>query len=366
MKIAQVCHHYLPHIGGVEIYVKRLVESLQKKGVNVEVLTTDINTPELGRKNEAKYFKTTFEFMRNPFSLDFIKYLKKSKYDILHVHSVWFVQCFIAVYFRKNARVVATVHGVYPDEASATLKLFLSLYKPIVKYVLRKSESIFVYSPIEQKKLKEIFGVPASKIVVAPMAINIEKDDTQQRERVILFTGRVIPDKNPDLLLKAAARLDSKFKDFKLVFVGPVDDKYKQELIDLSVKLGIDNEVRFIEQLDPSVEQERIALMNHYRKASLFVSLGSWEGQPTRLMEAMQFKTPVIAFAAGGTTDFIIDNKNGLVIDRLDPDMLAKKIEKVLSNESFAANLGEEARSTIIEGYNWDKTFRKILDVYEK
>ncbi len=86
-------------------------------------------------------------------------------------------------------------------------------------------------------------------------------------------------------------------------------------MIELSKKLNIKNEIQFIVQLDPSVQNEKQKLMDYFKTAKVFVSLGSWEGQPTRLMEAMQFKTPVIAFAARGSGDFVEDNANGLIIN---------------------------------------------------
>src|SRR5437763_9485175 len=288
MKFAQITHCYLPHIGGVEFYVKRLVDSLNKSSIHAVVLTTNMSTSAQGRKAEAKYFNTSFEVMRNPFSLAFIRHMKKNNYDILHLHSVWFLHCLMAVYFRNSARISATIHGGYADNASSKLKFFLRLYKPFVKYILQRADKIFVYSRIEEEKLKKIFSIRPDKIVVLPMAINVEAYTDQIRDRVILFTGRIIPDKNPEILIKAAARLDPRFKHFKVVFVGPIDDRYRSELVDLAKRLDVKNEIKFIGQLDPSIEHEKKELMNYYMSASVFVSLGSWEGQPTRLMEAMQ------------------------------------------------------------------------------
>jgi glycosyltransferase involved in cell wall biosynthesis len=230
--------------------------------------------------------------------------------------------------------------------------------------VLKKSERIFVYSSIEQQKLKKIFNLSSQKISVLPMAINIEEYQSRPKEKIILFTGRIIPDKNPDLLIKATALLDSKFSSFKLVFVGAVKEEYKKELIHLSREFGLKNEILFMGQLDPSVPHEKQKLMYYYRNAWVFVSLGSWEGQPTRIMEAMQFETPVIAFAAGGTEDFVVHNVNGLVIDKLDEKMLATNLEKLLEDEAFAKKLGTEARLTMEKGYNWDKIFGHIYELY--
>lgn len=366
MKTAQITHIYLPHVGGLEFYVKRVADSLDKKGIATDVLTTDMNTPKTGRKNEAKYFGTSFQVLRNPFSLGFMRHLQKNDYDILHLHSVWFLHCLVAVFFRKKARVISTIHGVYPDNLSFALKIFLQLYKPFVKYVLNKSEIVFVYSAIEEKKLKRIFKISSHKIGILPMAINIEEYQDEQREKVILFTGRLIPDKNPQLLIKAVALLNEKFRDFKVKFVGYIAPDYKKTLIDLARNLNIKNEIDFAGHLDPSVAEQRRELMNHYKKAAVFVSIGSWEGQPTRLMEAMQFKTPVIAFSAGGTEDFVLDNVNGLVITRLDEKMLADKLERILSDASLATRLGEEARKTILKSYNWDTIFEKLVEVYKK
>jgi 1,2-diacylglycerol 3-alpha-glucosyltransferase len=364
MKTAQITHIYLPHIGGLEFYVKRLADSLNQDGIHTDVLTTNMNTQADGRKPEAKYFNSTFEYMRNPFSVDFMKFLKKNDYDILHLHSVWFLHSLLAVFFRKKARIISTIHGVYPDDSNFKIKIFLRLYKPFIKYVLNKSEVIFVYSLIEEEKLKRIFNIEPGKIRIAPMAIEIENYVDQPKEKMILFTGRIIPDKNPELLIKAVALMNSKFQDHTVAIVGLITENYKQELIELSKKVGLKNKLEFIGPFDPSIETEKIELMNYYKRASAFVSLGSWEGQPTRLMEAMQFKTPVIAFAAGGTADFVSDNINGMIINQLDEKLLAQKLETLLSDKELSQRLGEEARRTILKEYSWDKTFEKIRNVY--
>jgi glycosyltransferase involved in cell wall biosynthesis len=229
---------------------------------------------------------------------------------------------------------------------------------------LKRSEKILVYSGIEKNKLIKLFDVPSYKIMLLPMAIQIEPYIDQPKEKTILFTGRIIPDKNPELLIKACALLNSRFNDYKLVFVGSVEENYKRKLIELSRRLGLRNEMVFTGQLDPSVEEEKQKLMRHYSTAAVFVSLGSWEGQPTRLMEAMQFKTPVIAFASGGTGDFVVHNVNGLIIQQLDEKLLTNSLERILTDEGLSKKLGDEARLTIERGYNWQKIFESIYEIY--
>jgi glycosyltransferase involved in cell wall biosynthesis len=364
LKIAQVCHHYLPHLGGIEFYIKRLVDHLATAGISSQVLTTDFKTPENGRRAGVMYFKTSLAFMRNPFSLDLIRHLRKNRYDVLHLHSVWFLPCLLAAVFGKNARIIVTMHGVYPDKADWKLKLVLNLYKPFAGFVLKKSDVVIVLSENEKEKLKRIFKVPSAKIAVINNGINIEPYAEQKKEQVILFTGRVIADKNPDVLIKAVARLDERWKDFKLVFVGPASNGYKKTLIRLSQSLGVPNEIQFVDQLDQSIPGDKKEFMGWYQRAAVFVSLGSWEGLPTRLMEAMQFKTPVIAFASGGTTALVTDGTNGFVIGTPDAAQLADRLERILSDETMARELGEAARTTIERGFDWSEKFKEILRTY--
>jgi len=167
------------------------------------------------------------------------------------------------------------------------------------------------------------------------------------------------------VLIKAVAMLNYSLKHFKVVFIGPIEKGYKMALIHLAKRLRILNEINFLGQLDQSDIHEKRELMSIYQCARVFVALGSWEGQPARIMEAMQFKTPVIAYVAGAS-ELIEDKRNGLVIAKLDEAILARKLECILLNESFANQLGEEARKTILNDFDWNKNFKKILEVYKE
>lgn len=364
-RIALVCQNYLPHIGGVETYVNRIVHSLEQKGQSSTVLTTDMNTPLNGRKKEAIYFKSSVSFMRNPFSMKMLNHLRKTEYDLIHLHSVWFLPSLLATLFRKNAKLLATVHGVYPDDSSRLLRTFLRIYKPIVQYVLDKSEIVSVYSKIEKDKLMRHFKINSDKITLIPMSINIIDPDQTPKKPFILFTGRIIPDKNPDVLIRALQYLDDRLKHFEVVFVGSIKPEYQKQLLQIKKGLKIVNPIRFEGTFDPTIELERTKLMSYYKEATIYASLGSWEGQPTRILEAMQFETPVIAYAAGGTEDMIRDNQNGLILKDLDPQTLGTRLNTVLANNQLLTQLGKAARKSIVANHNWEIAFQKIETLYE-
>src|SRR3989344_205610 len=357
MKIAQVTHNYLPHIGGIEFYVYRLTRDLEREGNFVNILTTDLNTEKQNREKNAIYFKAFPNFMRNPFSFGLLRHLLRESYNVIHIHSIWFLPGLISVLFRKKSKIITTIHGVYPDKTNLLLKTFLKIYKPLANFVLKKSDIIIVLSSSEKNKLVKIFSIDTNKVRVIPNGIDLGSPKKLKKEKIILFTGRIIHDKNPEVLIKATSIVNREYKHLSVIFVGPIELEYKIKLKKLINNLGLDSKVRF---LPPLSINERNKLLEIYERSFVFVSLGDWEGLPTRLMEAMQFEVPCITYSSGGSSELIKDRHNGLVIHSLDEKLLASKIVYLLKNQRIARKLGKNARITVLKRFNWHIIFRDI------
>lgn len=372
-KIAQVAHHYLPHLGGIELYVSRLFEDIKDQHSEEfapRVLTTDYQTPLNGRKAEATYFPVDVSLMRNPFSIAFLRHLFKTRYDLLHLHNAWFLTSLVSVILKKTAKIVLTMHGVFPDNASCFLRLALFFYRPLAALVIKRSDKIIVLSDSEKLKLEKLFFVDPQKIAVIPNGIRIATEaikiaDTA-KAKTILFTGRIIPDKNPELLIKSAARIKELISDYKIKFVGPVQPEYRESLMCMAKRLKIDDLIEFTGALDQSIPSQNLQLINQYMKSQIFVSLGSWEGLPTRLLEAMQFGASCIAYTAGGSSDLIQDGHNGLLLYRLNEAELAEKIANLVTNHNLRDKIAHNAKQSIIENHDWENVSKKILEIYQQ
>ena len=166
--------------------------------------------------------------------------------------------------------------------------------------------------------------------------------------------------KGHKLALQAAARL--KVSHYKLVFIGDLQGrvKYKNELINLAIALGISDKVIFI---------------NHTRDLPSYLMLSdvvlSCSTKPEAfgrtVLEAQAMGRPVIAFNHGGSVELIKENENGILCKVIDIKDLADSIEKtlylsahkrkVLSNKSIR-NVNKKYLTTLM--------CKKTLNVYKK
>jgi glycosyltransferase involved in cell wall biosynthesis len=373
MKIAEVSHVFLPNIGGIEFYVSRLSRDMSRAGENICVVTSDMGVDKKenpGQGYDIKYFHAVPIILRNPFPPGMILHFLKNKYDIIHIHSIHAFPAFIAMALKGKAKTVITVHGVSPEKPGILLRYVWRSYLPAAKLLCKKADRIIVLGQKEKEKLIGLLGVSPEKIEVIPNGIDdlqapVEGEAERLRSkyglkgcRIILYSGRVQPTKNPEILIESFSKARQEFKDIKLLMIGPIEEKYKASLVKLAEKNNSLDDIIFT----GIVSKEE--LYAAYNIADMFVSLGGWEGIPTTMLEAMYFSVPCILYDAGGIKDAIKDGANGFVLDRLDSDETAKRMAILLRDEEKRKNFGKKCRDIVLDNFMWEKCFNKIYDIY--
>jgi glycosyltransferase involved in cell wall biosynthesis len=368
MNIGQICHIYHPHIGGVENYVYRLTKSIEHRGHNVNIYTTDLsiqNTKE--REENTKYCKTNFVILRNPISREFAKKIKSSNEDIYHLHSPWFITSFTASRILRKKPKVMTVHSaeiVIKDVKSLILN---KVYYPFATNVLKDMNVLMVQGQIEKKRLLSHFDLLPERIKIVPNAIEINKFDKsgdynkfiekynlREESFKILYVSRLVEAKNQIKLISALTKYIED-KDIEVVLIGEGDPSYISRLKSIA-----DERVHIL----GSVSFED--LVAAYHSADLFVFLGTWEGMPTVILEAMLCGLPILTTPVGGIPDIVTEGKNGLFvkvpIEEKDlVDRIKYFINDVDINKMSKANI-EKVKTQ----YNWNVVANKILDVYNE
>jgi glycosyltransferase involved in cell wall biosynthesis len=168
----------------------------------------------------------------------------------------------------------------------------------------------------------------------------------------ILYVGRLSPEKNLSALIGAAAKLDGRV-DVRLVFIGqgPLRERLRGE----SERLGVRADF-------PGVVEHR-SLPAYFREAGAFVLPSLTEGHPKALLEAMSCGVPCVASARGGSSAIIRDGETGLLFEPSDTDGLARQLQRVLTFEELARELGRRAREEVLRAYDLPTLVQREIEL---
>jgi len=128
--------------------------------------------------------------------------------------------------------------------------------------------------------------------------------------------------KAPDVLIDAVGRCIGKGINLKLTMIG--DGRFRGQLEQRALRLGISNSVKFTGQLPPGQ-----AVIEHLDAADMFVLPSLTEGLPRSIIEAMARGLPCITTNVGGLPELV---ESGYLVNPGDVSALADKIAAVISD----------------------------------
>jgi glycosyltransferase involved in cell wall biosynthesis len=102
-----------------------------------------------------------------------------------------------------------------------------------------------------------------------------------------------------------------------------------------------------------------------YRNLDVVVLTSLWEGQPCVFAEAMASGLPIVATAADGAREAIVDGENGYVHERRDVDRLARSVSRLVQEPELRRRMGEAGRARAPE-FDIARTVREIEAEYRR
>ncbi|MDB6137168.1 MAG: glycosyltransferase family 4 protein [Verrucomicrobiaceae bacterium] len=170
---------------------------------------------------------------------------------------------------------------------------------------------------------------------------------TAPAEKRILFVGNLLPVKNPELLLRAFAKLEA---PARLVIAGK--GPLRSNLEELAALLGIDQRVQF---LGPQLAPEIAAQM---RRADVLCMSSLNEGLPNVVIEAMASGLPVVATDVGGIHEVIDAPWKGILVPSGDESALAHALHEMLLTPPDRARIAAYGQSL-----SWQRTAQRYDDL---
>lgn len=282
--------------------------------------------------------------------------------DLIHVQHLSLIS-WVARYINalKKIKYLITSHGSCLYSLISDKRYF-----PLSEDAVRQAKAITVVSGDSRMKFLKMFGQSYAKdVYIIPGGVDISLFPAQldtsavdkkykiEGKKVVLFTGRLISHKGVRYLVRAAKDIQG---EIFLLGEGPE----KQYLLNLIAQKQLKN-VHLLGYLSGQ------DLINFYYRADVFVAPSVWD-EPLGLaiLEAMAAKTPVVATRKGGIPLLVKQGLNGFFVKPRNSTQIAGACNKLLENDELRKKMGEAARKTIEEKFNWKKIALKFHRLYRK
>lgn len=376
VRVLMVSWEYPPHIvGGLGRHVYHLSKTLTEKGVQVTVLTfTDGSSPSREDVGGVEVLRVNPYGARYP---DFVSWThglnmrmiergrEAGDCDLIHVHD-WLSACAgIALKHMKRKPLVATIHSTEMGRRGGLKNEYERHIHELEWWLSYEAWNVICCSNYMLREVSSNLNCPGGKMAVIPNGFaknEVEpatelnrRDYAQDQEKIVLYVGRLVYEKGPQLLVEACSKLQD--LSLKFIFVG--DGSMRPYLVDLSRRLGVKEKVYFLGHVSDA------QLWTFYRWSSMAVFPSLYEPFGIVALEAMGAGVPAIVSATGGLDEIVQDGFNGLKFVPGASDSLAYQIRRACGDGALVGRIVENARSSL-EKYSWEGAAERTLGVYRR
>lgn len=367
LRIAMVGQRGLPATyGGVEHHVQELGARLVALGHEVIVYCR----PNYSTEPVDSYRGMELRHLNTPDSKHFEAIVHsggatlsaiRDRVDIIHYHALGPGLVSPLPRWGSRVRVVQTVHGLDHERskwgafASRVLRFgcWLSARVPDATVVVSRALQDYYRDEHGRETTYIQNGVTVQR--PSSTATTVLEDNGLTPGGYVLFVGRLVPEKAPDLLLRTFQRLPR--PDMKLVVAG--GSSFTAEYVELLTELAAQDSRVVMPGYVHGAE-----LADLYRHAALFVLPSDVEGMPLTLLEALSHGTPVVVSDIAPHVEVLHRDGPGQRIFRQgDGDDLLAKMTLALDHPR-AERSGVPAMESLQEQYNWDDAALALERLY--
>jgi glycosyltransferase involved in cell wall biosynthesis len=269
-------------------------------------------------------------------------------FDLLHAHWVLPQGFTAALAAPPRTPLLVTAHG------GDLFALRGGISERAKCWVLQRAAAVSVNSSATEAVARRL-GAPAERLVRIPMGATLAAAPDAARVAalraqlrrgagpLLLFVGRVVPEKGVGDALAALALLRADLPDATLAIVG--DGPARAEFEAQALRLRVADRAAFIGAVPPADVPLYLAAADVFVGPSRRSAEGWIEAQGLSFIEAQLAGLPVIATDAGGLGDFVTDGDTGLVVPQADPAAVADAVRRLLADPALATRLAAAGRA---------------------
>lgn len=375
MRIAMLVDRYKPYISGITNYIDLNKQTLEDQGHDVFVFTFgdldyEDQEPRIVRSPGLPLADTGY-YLSMRYSRQAKKLLQTM--DVAHVHHPFLSGRLALRYCRAvEVPVLFTNHTRYDLYAQAYLPMMpeeisLGLLQAYMPSFCEAVDLVISPSPGMERVLREL-GVTA-RVEVVPNGVDLRRFHRAEplaradfgfkdTDVLLIFSGRIAPEKNLDFLLRAFAGVAQALDDVYLLIVGGGQKPAVEDLQSLVVELGIQGRVLLTGQIPYEELPAHIAMCN------AFVTASVTEVHPLSVIEAMGAGLPIVGIHSPGVGDSVEDGVTGFLSTH-DLAAFTAKLTRLCLDASLRRRMGEAARQASTQ-YSIERTTKLMLAHYER
>lgn len=373
MRIGMMADVYKPHISGITNHISLTKRFLEAMGHEVFVFTfgDDDNYDELNIiRSPGLPLVDTGYFLNIRYNLTAQRALRTM--DIVHVHHPFLSGRLALRYCQpRNIPIVFTNHTRYDLYAHAYLPVlpegisetFLKAYLPS----FCSSCDLVIAPSSGMREVLRRFGVETPIEVVpngvdlSPLRVKVASIDRStfgfsEKDVLLIYTGRLGPEKNLPFLLRSFAGTAKAYEDVGLVIVG--SGRERENLEDRVRYMGITDRVHFTGMVAYN------DLPRYLAAADAFVTPSLTEVHPLSVIEAMAAGLPVLGIQSPGVGDIVQNDVSGILAEEEDVAVFTAKMVRLVTEHDYRRRLGAQAQLQAAD-YAIEHTTQSLCEHYQ-
>ncbi|MEM3400122.1 MAG: glycosyltransferase [Candidatus Micrarchaeia archaeon] len=375
MNIAFFTETYLPNTDGVVTSILTTRRALEEMGHEVYIFCAGSRKAKKANQDPKVFYHLSTPFKPYPayriavFPFLSERKVKKLGVEMVHTHGMATMGLSAVQTARMHKLpLVGTFHTLIPKASHYVSKnkrieaITQRILWGYLKWYFCLCDVVIAPSPTIERELHN-HGI--RKTIVVPTGIDTERfclglDRNRIRKELgledkvmVLNIGRMVLEKNLDVLIKASLIIVEEIPDahFVLAGSGPAFDYYRN----LVRSMKLDGIFTFTGIIPSEL------VPYYYAAADVFVFPSKFETQGIVALESMGCGTPVAGADYLAIKDLVKDGYNGYLFDPDDPEDCAEKVIRTIREREKLVN---GARKTA-EDYSYKNCVAKLVKVYE-
>lgn len=269
-----------------------------------------------------------------------------------------------------QAKLISVLHGCQvgrSDGKGSREELFAA---DMERWLCERSDHVVVESEGVREELERHYQVSGDKISLIPGCIDarvfeaeVDREEfravfAKPEESIVLFAGRLVPAKGPDLFVEAAALILKERRGAQCVIAG--HGPMREALAQRVQELGIAPQVRFTGHLGPLV------LGALYQVADVLLAPSRYESLGISVLEASLHRLPVVGAQGAGLSELSRAlRKNQLELAPADPRSLARAVLGVLNKDDRSDERSPDPGRVPLK-YRCERGARSVVEIVER